>query len=91
VTARALCAAVLAALVAGCGSALPEAGTPASDLYVRRCATCHPPYHPALLTAKMWEAMVQRMEGEMKRRGVPLSPEDKAAILEYLARNAGKL
>ena len=86
-----LAAAVLAVLAAGCGSPLPETGTPAADLYVRRCSTCHPPYNPALLTAKMWEAMVQRMEGEMSRRGIPLSPDDKAAILGYLARNAGKV
>jgi hypothetical protein len=82
--------AVAAALAAGCASPLPEAGTPAADLYVRRCATCHPPYNLGLLTAKMWEAMVQRMEVEMRRRGVQLSPEDRTEIFGYLARNAGE-
>jgi hypothetical protein len=74
----------------GCGSSLPETGSPSASLYVQRCGTCHPPYNPGLLTAKMWEAMVQRMEGEMRRRGMELSPADKALVLDYLARNAGK-
>jgi hypothetical protein len=81
---------VLVLASAGCGPSLPEMGSPSATLYVQRCGTCHPPYNPALLTSKMWEAMVQRMEGEMRRRGMELSPADKALVLDYLARNAGK-
>ena len=45
---------------------------------------------PGVLKAKMWEAMVTRMEGEMSRRGLVLAPADRDTILAYLKRNAGE-
>ena len=59
---------------AACGGGLPEAASASAATYVRRCGACHPPYNPGLLTAKMWQTMVERMEGEMGRRGVELPP-----------------
>ena len=79
--------AAAAAALAGCSSELPEAGSAEAALYVQRCGTCHPPYRPGLMTAKMWEAMVARMEQEMDRRGLELPAADKDRILAYLARN----
>jgi len=69
---------------------LPEDGSADARLYTERCGSCHPLYRPGLLKAKMWEAMVARMEGEMARRGVPLSTADRDTILAYLKRNAGE-
>jgi hypothetical protein len=80
---------VLGAGATGCAPSLPEAGTPSAELYARRCGVCHPPYNPTLLTAKMWEAMVDRMETVMKRQAMELSADEKSAILAYLSRNAG--
>jgi hypothetical protein len=76
------------ALVAGCDTALPESGSESAALYARRCGTCHPPYRPGLLTAAMWETMVERMEREMARHGAPLAAADKTKIIAYLERNA---
>jgi Dihaem cytochrome c len=79
-----------AAAAGGCSSPLPEAGSDAANLYVRRCGACHQPYRPELMTPMMWETMVDRMSGEMSRQGVPLAGDEKSAILDYLKRNAGK-
>ena len=74
--------------VAGCAPSLPEAGSPSAELYTRRCGSCHPPYNPKLLTARMWQTMVDRMETVMKRQGMELSADEKGAILEYVSRNS---
>jgi hypothetical protein len=79
----------LVAATSGCSPSLPEAGTPAAELYARRCGACHSPYNPKLLTPKMWETMVDRMETVMKRQGMELPAADKTTILEYVSRNAG--
>ena len=82
--------AVVALIAIGCSRRpLPEEGTASADLYVERCGGCHAAYHPQLLTERMWEAMVGRMEITMRRRGQPLSPADREEILAYLTRNAG--
>jgi len=76
-------------LAASCASPLPEAGTPAAELYLRRCGTCHVPYRPGLMTAAMWGTMVDRMAVEMDRRGLALTEDEKQEILGYLTRNSG--
>ena len=80
---------VAAVLAAGCANPLPEAGSEAAMLYTRRCGGCHRLYRPELLTGPMWQAMVERMQIEMRRRGMQLSSSDRDAILAYLERNAG--
>jgi hypothetical protein len=81
----------LAGVVGACSAPpLPEEGSADARLYAERCGSCHPLYRPGVLKAKMWEAMVVRMETEMARRGVPLSPTDRDSILAYLKRNAGE-
>jgi len=76
----------------GCTKPLPEEGSPTALLYVEKCGTyCHRPYQPASLKPKMWETMVARMEIEMIRRGMPFSAKERAAILDYLSRNAGTM
>jgi hypothetical protein len=68
---------------------LPEEGSPSAQLYVKTCGQCHMVYRPRLLTAKMWESMVERMEIQMRRRRVPFPAADREEILAYLRRNAG--
>lgn len=86
--------AVTLALVSAAGCTpepLPEEGSASATLYQERCGTCHRAYQPRLLKPKMWEAIVARMEIEMLRRGVPITPAERRAILDYLSRNAGTL
>jgi hypothetical protein len=83
-------AALTAVLVSGCAQEpLPEEGTPVAQLYVQRCGTCHRAYRPGLLTVKMWDAMMSRMELEMKRRGIRMTADERNQIQAYLERNAG--
>ena len=74
-----------------CNASLPEPESPAAQLYRQRCAQCHRLYGPSLLTPEMWTFMINRMEQEMSRRGVPpLKAEEKQTILEYLQKHSHK-
>lgn len=83
----------LATAAAGCvhGPKLPEADSPAAQLYVARCGVCHGVYSPGTMTAAMWSTQVDAMMQEMAEAGTPpLAPEERRQILGYLTRNAGK-
>jgi len=80
---------LLAAVGAGCRSALPEQGSADEQLYSLRCGGCHPPYEPGIMKPAMWGIMVARMESELKRRGLPrLADEEREKIIAYLSRHA---
>ncbi|HZC46249.1 MAG TPA: hypothetical protein VE243_07220 [Candidatus Acidoferrum sp.] len=83
--------AFLAILLSGCKRAqLPDATSPAAQLYVSRCGNCHVPYNPHEMTAAMWDTQVTMMESKIQAAGQPaLTSDQRAAILEYLKRNAG--
>ncbi len=87
---RTLFAALASALLhAGCNASLPEPESPGARLYTERCGGCHRVYAPQLLTFAMWEMMIDRMQGEMARRGVPpLSADERAVLLPYLRKHA---
>ncbi len=73
----------------GCNASLPEPESPAAQLYQKRCSVCHRLYAPSLLTNEMWQFMMGRMDVEMQRRSMPLpTPQERAAILEYLQKHA---
>ena len=73
----------------GC-TQLPEPESPGAKLYAARCGTCHRLYAPTLLKFEMWKYQVDRMQGEMQRRGIPpLSQPDLATVLDYLQRHSG--
>jgi len=82
----------VALVAAGCAKrpALPEADSPAAQLYVSRCGTCHGVYDPRAMTAAMWAVQLEAMTTRMAEAGTPLTPEDRGQILDYLTRNAGK-
>jgi diheme cytochrome c len=83
---------ILLAAISGCRSQrLPEQDTYAGQLYVRRCGQCHQPHDPRTMTSAMWQVQVTAAEARIHDAGLPpLTPEQRAAILDYLTRNAGK-
>src|ERR1700722_4015177 len=78
-------------LISGCKRAsLPDATSPAAQLYVNRCGNCHVPYPPHEMTASMWDTQVTMIEVKIQAAGMPpLTSDERESILEYLKRNAG--
>lgn len=73
----------------GCNASLPDPESPAAQLYQKRCSTCHRLYAPSILTTDMWQYMLERMEIEMQRRGVPQpTPAERALLLDYLQKHS---
>ena len=87
----AIALALFSILAAGCKRAsLPDASSPAAQLYVSRCGNCHVPYNPHEMTAAMWDTQVTMMEGKIQAAGMPaLTSDERESILEYLKHNAG--
>ena len=87
---RIVLAGAVVLVTAGCNASLPEPDSPAAQLYRSRCGTCHRLYSPHVLKYEMWKLTVQRMQGEMARKGFPpLSAEESTLLLDYLRRHAG--
>jgi len=80
------------ALLTSCkGGKIPDQGSEAAQLYVKRCGFCHQPYQPSLMTAEMWRTQVDLMQGRIKQIGIaPLSPDERKTIIDYLSSHAGK-
>jgi mono/diheme cytochrome c family protein len=75
--------------VAACNAPLPEPDSPGARLYAARCNGCHRIYAPGSMTSEMWRFQVERMQGELVRRGLPaLTPAERDAVLAYLQRHA---
>jgi mono/diheme cytochrome c family protein len=80
---------VLVVLAAACATPLPDPQSAGAQVYGVRCSGCHQLYVPASLTAAMWEMQVERMQGEMLRRGVnPLTAQERHLVLSYLRAHA---
>ena len=80
---------VAAALLAGCSTPLPDPQSAGGQIYQVRCSPCHPLYAPGSLTRAMWEMQIDRMQGEMVRRGVnPLTEQERYLIMSYLAAHS---
>lgn len=87
--ARASLALVAVLLLAGCNASLPEPESAGAKLIAARCGRCHRIYAPAALTYPMWKIMIDRMQGEMARRGVPpLSADERSVMMDYLEKHA---
>ncbi len=85
---RAAIASILA-LCTGCTSPLPEPESAGARLYAEHCNGCHRVFAPSSLTSAMWKVQVERMQGEMARRGVPpLTREEMDVVLAYLYRHS---
>ncbi|HTQ24946.1 MAG TPA: hypothetical protein VMI09_09630 [Candidatus Binataceae bacterium] len=69
---------------------MPDEGSYAAQLYVKRCGQCHQPYNPSLMTSAMWAVQVDRMQERMKQIGIsPLNADERKTILDYLSSHAG--
>jgi hypothetical protein len=76
-------------LAIGCTPDVPEPETRAAQIYVNRCNGCHRVFAPGSMTAAMWDMQVERMQGEMVRRGLPpLTKEEREIVLSYLHRHS---
>ena len=80
----------VAALLAGCGAALPDPGSPGARVLQTRCAACHRVYAPGSMTIETWRFQLGRMRELFAQRGIPwLAPDEERALTEYLAAHAG--
>ena len=82
-------AASLLTTVAACSRPLPEAGSPAAELYRARCGTCHRAIPPAAMKLAAWEMILPRMEARMRASGTAADPAEMATIRAYLAKYGG--
>jgi mono/diheme cytochrome c family protein len=83
------CTGLLAISAAACDARLPAPDSPGARLYANRCAGCHRLYAPGSMTGPMWGLTVERMQGELARRGVaPLTAEQQTTLLAYLERHS---
>jgi hypothetical protein len=78
-------------LLASCQNGkIPDEGSYAAQLYLKRCGQCHQAYNPSLLTAAMWAVKVDFMQERLKQTGLtPLTPDERKTILGYLSKHAG--
>jgi len=68
---------------------IPDAQSPAAQLYVARCSSCHVLPHPARLSYTGWVQLLPLMERRMAERGMaPMSEADRKEILGYLKAHA---
>ena len=82
--------AIVACGAAACDARLPDPDSPGARLYRDRCSGCHRLYAPSLMKPEMWRITVNRMQGEMARRGAdPLSESETTSILSYLEQHSG--
>ena len=69
---------------------VPLKNTPGHEVVENNCAACHsldyPRTNSAFLDHKGWQAEVDKM---IKVFGAEITPQDAAAIVEYLAKNYG--
>ena len=80
------------ALLTGCqNGTIPDEGSYAAQLYLKRCGQCHQPYNPNLMTATMWATQVKLMQKRMEQAGLPpLTSAERKTIIHYLTSNAGR-
>jgi mono/diheme cytochrome c family protein len=69
---------------------VPLKNAPGHEVVENNCAACHsldyPRTNAGFLDQKGWQAEVEKM---IKVFGADISPQDAAAIFEYLAKNYG--
>jgi hypothetical protein len=81
---RAWAALLIAA--AACSTGAPRGSmTEEERTYRAKCTSCHRVYQPAEETPQQWAATLDKMVALKK---VTLTPEERAQILQYLARDA---
>jgi cytochrome b len=72
---------------------LPPRGIPTevvNDVYVRTCGACHAPYHPSLLPAASWQAVLRRLDDHFGIDNSKLPTSDLVEIAAFLATHAAE-
>jgi Dihaem cytochrome c len=82
----------ISVLLASCQNGkMPDEGSYAAQLYLKRCGQCHQAYNPSLMTAATWAVKVDAMQERLKQTGLtPLTPDERKTILGYLSEHAGQ-
>ena len=89
-SAKAAALALISLVWLGCDARLPDPESPGAVLYAERCRGCHRLYAPGLLKPEMWKVMIDRMQGELVRRGFPpLTPDERTIMMAYLEKHSG--
>jgi cytochrome b len=73
--------------------AMPPRGIPTeavNPVYARTCGTCHAPYHPSLLPAASWQAVLQRLDDHFGVDNSSLPTADIIEIAAFLATHAAE-
>ena len=86
--ARSLAGLALAAALAACaasGSAGRAGPADAASIYRARCSLCHAPWRPTDFSPAEWPRFVRKYA---PRAG--LTPDERAAVLDYLVREAAR-
>ncbi|MDH5323830.1 MAG: cytochrome c [Gammaproteobacteria bacterium] len=87
---------VLAIVMGSCGESrdqktsleLPEPESSSALLYLEKCSTCHAAPAPGKHSARLWPAILQRMQMRMKSKGVQqLSNVELSLLVEYLQKH----
>jgi len=87
---RGLACVTLLLVLAGCQKPLPEAASPAGQLYAARCGSCHRAFQPGTLKYAMWVVQVDRKQSVIARAGLPpLTEQERTMVLDYLKRHSG--
>ena len=74
-------------------AALPAKGVPVAaldPLYKTECGDCHTPYHPSLLPASSWQAMMADL-GDHFGENASLPPDKATAIAAYFDANSAEI
>lgn len=66
-----------------------DLASPEFHTFYHRCAACHHPPAPESHSVKEWPGLVDQMSANIRKAGLlPLSGEDRDAILRFLGRHA---
>lgn len=83
---------VLGTTAAGCATgpmSIPDAHSPAAQLYAGKCSACHSLPHPKRNSYREWRHLLALMQLRMAERGMPvLTGEEKETLLGYLQSHA---
>ena len=72
---------------------LPPRGIPTDSVnavYARTCGACHAPYHPSLLPAASWQAVLRQLDDHFGIDNSKLSRADLVEIAAFLATHAAE-
>ena len=68
---------------------LPDVDSPGAKILVKKCANCHGAPQPDVHTAKMWPAVLHRMQNRLTMKAYdPLTKKEFEVLLAYLQKHS---